>query len=50
MSKENFEACASRKKLVIIPGAGHGLSYPVDKPGYLAALADFFGPELSHKA
>ena len=50
MSEKNFEACASRKQLVLIPGAGHGLSYPVDKPGYLAALAEFFGPELSHKA
>ena len=49
MSKENFEACASRKELVIIPGAGHGLSYPVDKVGYLNALGDFFGPGLSHK-
>ena len=50
MSEENFAACASRKALVTIPGAGHGLSYPVDKPGYLAALEAFFGPELSHKA
>ena len=49
MSEENFAACASRKALVTIPGAGHGLSYPVDKQGYLTALEDFFGPELSCK-
>lgn len=49
MSQENYDACASRKELVIIPGAGHGLSYPVDKPAYLKALGDFFGPELSAK-
>lgn len=49
MSQENYDACASRKELVIIPGAGHGLSYPVDKPTYLKALGDFFGPELSAK-
>ena len=49
MSEENFEACASRKALVTIPGAGHGLSYPVDKQGYLNALENFFGPELSCK-
>ena len=49
MSQENYEACTSRKELVIIPGAGHGLSYPVDKPAYLKALGDFFGPELSAK-
>ena len=47
MSKENFDACASRKKLVTTPGAGHGLCYPVDPEGYLQALRDFFGPELS---
>ena len=49
MSQENYDACTSRKELVIIPGAGHGLSYPVDKPTYLKALGDFFGPELSAK-
>lgn len=42
MSRRNFEACASRKKLVTIPGAGHGLSYPVDPETYLDALRDFF--------
>lgn len=49
MSKENFEACKSRKRLVTTPGAGHGLCYPVDPKGYLLALRDFFGPELSAK-
>ena len=49
MSKENFDACASRKMLVTTPGAGHGLCYPVDPEGYLQALKDFFGPELSSK-
>jgi len=47
MSKENFDACASRKHLVITPGAGHGLCYPIDPKGYLQALQAFFGPELS---
>ena len=49
MSKANFDACAAPKKLVTIPGAGHGLSYPVDPEGYLEALTAFFGPELSAK-
>lgn len=48
MSRENFEACASRKQLVTIPGAAHGLSYPVDPEKYLDALREFFGPEASH--
>ena len=46
MSKENYDACASRKALVFIPDAGHGLSYPVNKQVYLQTLYDFFGPEL----
>ena len=46
MSQENYDACASRKQLVLISGAGHGLAYPVDKQNYLKALDDFFGPEL----
>jgi fermentation-respiration switch protein FrsA (DUF1100 family) len=49
MSRENFDACAAKKELVTIAGAGHGLSYPVDPEGYLQALRDFFGPELSAK-
>ena len=49
MSEENYDVCTSPKALVIIPGAGHGLSFPVDKEGYLQALGDFFGPELSAK-
>ena len=49
MSNENFDACAAKKELVTIAGAGHGLSYPVDPEGYLQALRGFFGPELSAK-
>ncbi len=47
MSRSNYEVCASRKALVTVPGAGHGLSYPVDPERYLKTLADFFGPEGS---
>ena len=47
MSRENYEACVSRKQLVLIPGAGHGLSFPADQEVYLKALGDFFGPEAS---
>lgn len=48
MSRINHEACASRKKLVLIPGAGHGLSYPIAPALYLDSLMAFFGPEASH--
>lgn len=42
MSRKNYDACASRKKLILIPGAGHGLSFPVDPQRYLREMRDFF--------
>ena len=48
MSRENFEACTGRKKLITIPGAGHGLSYAVQPQYYLEELREFFGPEGSY--
>ena len=47
MSKRCYDACSTRKMLVTIPGAGHGLSYPVAPKRYLQALRDFFGPGAS---
>lgn len=42
MSRENYDRCASPdKRLLIVPGAGHGLSYLVDRQAYLAALTAF---------
>ena len=45
MSRALYEACAARKKLVTIPNAGHGLSYPVAPETYLDAMREFFGDE-----
>lgn len=45
MSRLNYEACTAPKRLVTVPGAGHGLSYPVDPEGYSSALKEFFEPE-----
>ena len=42
MSKVNYEACASTKKLVTIADAGHGLSYVFDTEKYLTELGSFF--------
>lgn len=47
MSRRNFEVCTSRKTLITVPGAGHGLSYPVEPERYLETLKEFFGPEGS---
>ncbi len=41
MSRLNYEACTAEKKLVIVPGAGHGLSYILDGDGYIKALQEF---------
>ena len=49
MSRICCDACTSRKRLVTIPGAGHGLSYAVAPQEYLTALKEFFGPEASHQ-
>lgn len=42
MSEENYNACVSRKRLVKIEGAGHGLAYAVDPKLYLNEITDFF--------
>ena len=42
MSKECFDACVAKKRLITIPGAGHGLSYPVEPERYLKEARDFF--------
>jgi len=49
MSRICFDACASRKRLVTVPGAGHGLSFPVDQEGYITAAREFFHPESECK-
>jgi fermentation-respiration switch protein FrsA (DUF1100 family) len=44
MSRINYDACASHKELVLIPGAGHGLAYPVAPDEYVSAMKKFFHP------
>ena len=46
MSKENYDACAGPRKLVLVPGAGHGLSCLVAPEQYLQELRAFFAPYL----
>lgn len=47
MSREAYDACTSRKQLVTIPGAGHGLAYLADPETYLKELEAFFAQELA---
>ena len=42
MSCELYDCCASPKKLVTIPGAGHGLVYLVDNQKYFQSVVEFF--------
>ena len=42
MSREIYDACTSPKKLVTVPGAGHGLVYLVDNPKYFQSVVEFF--------
>ena len=41
MSEKSYEACASIKKIVTIPKAGHGLCYLVDGERYLREMREF---------
>lgn len=41
MTLANYEACASEKRLKIVPGAGHGESYVLDREGCEQAILEF---------
>ena len=42
MTYENYKACVSEKRLFVVPGAEHGMSYLVDKNGYETAVKQFW--------
>ena len=42
MTYENYKACAAPKRLLVVPGADHGMSYVMDTKGYQAALLNFW--------
>ena len=47
MGRENYEYCAAEsKKLLIVPSAGHGLSYMIDRQAYLDTLNAFIKSSL----
>ena len=41
MSRQLYEICNTTKRLVLVPGAGHGLAFPMDEEGYLRELREF---------
>lgn len=42
MTYENYKACSASKRLLIVPGAEHGMSYLVDRMGYETAVKTFW--------
>ena len=38
MSKESYSACSGQKELLLVEGAGHAVSFLVDKDSYTAAV------------
>ena len=42
MTYENYKVCSGPKRLFIVPGADHGMSYVVDQAGYQATMVDFW--------
>ena len=42
MTYENYKACASPKKLLVIPGADHAMSFFIDSEQYKKTVLDFW--------
>ena len=42
MTLENYEACAAPKKLLIVDGANHGMSYVMERQTYEQAVIEFW--------
>ena len=42
MTFENYKACNSPKKLFVVPGAEHGMSYVLEKENYEKKVLDFW--------
>ena len=42
MTRENFEACPTPKRMLLVPGAAHGLSYLADRAAYEGAIREFW--------
>lgn len=42
MTYRNYRVCSSPKRLFVVPGANHGMSYFIDPVGYQREMASFF--------
>lgn len=48
MSQQGYDACTGRKKLLMVEGAGHGVSFLVDKTTYTAQIISFLEDTLDN--
>ena len=42
MTYENYRACEAKKRLFVVPGAEHGMSYLTDRAGYEKNMREFW--------
>lgn len=42
MTYENYKACAAPKRLLVVPGAEHGMSFLIDKEAYEKTVKEFW--------
>ena len=49
MSRDNYEACASRKEILTVPGANHGMSYCIDNEVYVNAVQKFIDSVMNEE-
>jgi len=49
MTKRAFDACTAPKQLVLVPDAGHGCSYLVDRPRVQSELQAFLSKYVSEE-
>ena len=48
MTKQAYAACSSEKQLLLVAGAGHGVSFLSDPVGYTAAVMYFFKKHIEN--
>jgi pimeloyl-ACP methyl ester carboxylesterase len=49
MSRKLYDLCPTKKAIMTVPGAGHGLSYALKPKEYRKFLNDFLGPEMIYQ-
>lgn len=46
MTKEGYKVCAGQKQLLLVEGAGHGVSFLIEKDKYTAMVAEFLDTHI----